>query len=1181
MAAQAGHEASPGAAATVLLDIDGMTCASCVSRVEKALAKVPGVTHASVNLATERATVEASADVSAARLVEAVEQAGYQATPVEPAPSAATSKPVDHKAAHSVELDIDGMTCASCVSRVEKALAKVPGVAHASVNLATERATVEASADVSAAQLVEAVEQAGYGATPIEPARAAVTSEPADHKAARSIDLDIDGMTCASCVSRVEKALAKVPGVTHASVNLATERATVEASADVSAARLAGAVEQAGYRATPVESAPSAVTAAPIDHKASHSVELDIDGMTCASCVSRVEKALAKVPGVTHASVNLATERATVEASADVSAARLAEAVEQAGYRAAPVESAPSAAASEPVHHKAAHSVEFDIDGMTCASCVSRVEKALAKVPGVARATVNLATERATVEASADVSAARLAGAVEQAGYRATPVESAPSAVTSAPIDRDATQSIDLDIGGMTCASCVSRVEKALAKVPGVTHASVNLATERASVRAAGPLDVDALIAAVTTAGYRATLTPAPAADANAAASSTRAAPDRDARKRQEALRERNLVIASAVLSAPLVAPMLAAPLGIDAMLPGWLQLVLASIVQFGFGARFYRAAWHAVKARAGNMDLLVALGTSAAYGLSLWMLLRDPAHPGHLYFEASAVIVTLVRFGKWLEARAKRQTTDAIRALNALRPDRARIVDNGVERDVPLAQVRVGTIVSVRPGERLPVDGRVVSGRSHVDESLITGESLPVPKDDGDAVTAGSINGEGALVVETTAIGAETTLARIIRLVESAQAEKAPIQRLVDRVSAVFVPAILGIAVLTLVGWLLAGAGAETAILNAVAVLVIACPCALGLATPAAIMAGTGVAARHGVLIKDAQALELAQRATVIAFDKTGTLTEGKPSVTAFDAVDLPRDDALALAAAVQRHSDHPLARAVVAAYDAQRNAQAAPVATDARAVAGRGVEARVDGRLLALGSTRWRDELGIVVPPALDARAAELERAGNTISWLMHADAPRAAIALIAFGDTVKPGARDAIAALADRHVASVLVTGDNRGSAAAVAAALGIDEVHAQVLPDDKARVVASLKREHGGVVAMVGDGINDAPALAAADVGIAMATGTDVAMHTAGITLMRGDPALVADAIDISKRTYRKIQQNLFWAFVYNLIGVPLAALGWLNPVIAGAAMAFSSVSVVTNALLLRRWKGRAR
>ncbi|AOI96309.1 copper-transporting ATPase [Burkholderia sp. LA-2-3-30-S1-D2] len=829
-----------------------------------------------------------------------------------------------------------------------------------------------------------------------------------------------------------------------------------------------------------------------------------------------------------------------------------------------------------------AASIELDIDGMTCASCVSRVEKALAKVPGVTRASVNLATERATIDAAPDVSASQLAEAVRQAGYDATWVAAPPPA---------ASRDLEFDIGGMTCASCAGRVEKALAAVPGVTRASVNLATERASVHGTGALDATTLIAAVTTAGYRASLAVAPDpsastdADADARAGEPAQAPD--ARKRREAIRERNLVIGSAVLSVPLVVPMLVAPLGIDAMLPGWLQLVLASIVQFGFGARFYRAAWHAVKARTGNMDLLVALGTSAAFGLSLWMLLRDSAHPGHLYFEASAVIITLVRFGKWLEARAKRQTTEAIRALNALRPDRARVVEHGVERDVPLAQVRVGTTVSIRPGERVPVDGRIVSGRSHVDESLITGESLPVPKDDGDPVTAGSINGEGALVVETTAIGAETTLARIIRLVESAQAEKAPIQRLVDRVSEVFVPAILGIAVLTLVGWLIAGAGIETAILNAVAVLVIACPCALGLATPAAIMAGTGVAARHGVLIKDAEALELAQRTTVIAFDKTGTLTEGKPSVTAFEAVDITREQALALAAAVQRQSDHPLARAVVAAHDAEVVARgggagsADVVAADARAVAGRGVEARVGGQLLALGSTRWRDELGIVVPPALDARAAELERAGNTISWLMRADAPRALLALIAFGDTVKPGAREAVAALSARGVASVLVTGDNRGSAAAVAAALGIGEVHAQVLPDDKARVVAELKRTHGGIVAMVGDGINDAPALAAADVGIAMATGADVAMHTAGVTLMRGDPALVADAIDISKRTYRKIQQNLFWAFVYNLIGVPLAALGWLNPVIAGAAMAFSSVSVVTNALLLRRWKGRAR
>ncbi|PAJ81315.1 heavy metal translocating P-type ATPase [Burkholderia ubonensis] len=1014
-------------------------------------------------------------------------------------------------------------------------------------------------------------------------------TEPLASAALNTIVLTVDGMHCGGCTGRVQRALAGVPGVVDAAVDLADRSATVSAHDTVDPARLVEAVSDAGYRATlrdaadtserhadePAPTSPAAPATAPI--------ELEIEGMTCASCVARVEKALAGVPGVTRASINLATERATVDA-AGVPASRLADAVKQAGYLATPIAEPDAAVAPPP----AAVHAELDIGGMTCASCAGRVEKALANVPGVARASVNLATERATVDAAAGVTTTQLVDAVRQAGYQAAPVAEPETAIAP----DAALGAIELDIGGMTCASCAGRVEKALANVPGVARASVNLATERATVHGAAPLDPAALIAAVTAAGYRASRVAAPPAGASglpttagAPASQKPGTADADTRKRREAIRERNLVIAAALLSAPLIAPMFAAPFGVDAMLNGWLQLVLASIVQFGFGARFYRAAWHAIKARAGNMDLLVALGTSAAYGLSLWMLLRDPMHPGHLYFEASAVIITLVRFGKWLEARAKRQTTEAIRALNALRPDRARIVEHGVERDVPLAQVRVGTAVSIRPGERVPVDGRVVSGRSHIDESLITGESLPVAKDDGDPVTAGSINGEGALVVETTAIGAETTLARIIRLVESAQAEKAPIQRLVDRVSAVFVPAILGIAALTLIGWLIAGAGAETAILNAVAVLVIACPCALGLATPAAIMAGTGVAARHGVLIKDAQALELAQRATVIAFDKTGTLTEGKPSVTAFDAVGLPRDEALALAAAVQRHSDHPLARAVVAAHHAdvaaRGGATSAPVATDARAVAGRGVEARVAGRLLALGSTRWRDELGIAVPPALDARAAELERAGNTISWLMRADAPRAPLALIAFGDTVKPGARDAIAALAARGVASVLVTGDNRGSAAAVAASLGIGEVHAQVLPDDKARVVAELKRTHDGIVAMVGDGINDAPALAAADVGIAMATGTDVAMHTAGITLMRGAPSLVADAIDISKRTYRKIQQNLFWAFVYNLVGVPLAALGWLNPVIAGAAMAFSSVSVVTNALLLRRWKGRAR
>ncbi|MFP3604954.1 heavy metal translocating P-type ATPase [Paraburkholderia sp. SIMBA_053] len=767
--------------------------------------------------------------------------------------------------------------------------------------------------------------------------------------------------------------------------------------------------------------------------------------------------------------------------------------------------------------------------------------------------------------------------------------------LATAPHDADATptRTAELEIGGMTCASCAMRVEKALAKVPGVASASVNLATETASVNltaAAAAAASDALIAAVKKAGYEAALLAPPDAAPEPADAGVASAPETTAgaavptaaeRKRTQTRRELVAVLVCALLTLPLIVPMLGEWFGVHAMLPPWLQFGLASIVQFVFGARFYRAAYRAVRAGAGNMDLLVALGTSAAYGISVYQLATHPDDAMHLYFEASAVVITLVRFGKWLEARAKRQTTDAIRALQALRPDRARIRVGADEREVPLTQVKVGTVVIVRPGERVPVDGAVLEGRTHIDESLITGESMPVAKQTGDAVTAGSINGEGAIAVTTTAIGAETTLARIIRLVESAQAEKAPIQRLVDRVSEIFVPAILAIAALTLIGWLLAGAGGETAILNAVAVLVIACPCALGLATPAAIMAGTGVAARHGVLIKDAEALETAHRVNVVAFDKTGTLTIGQPSVTAFEPVgSMGRDEALALAAAVQRQSDHPLARAVVKAHEAAAPGARVLTASAARAVAGRGVEADVEGRALALGSARWLRELGIGLPPEAEARARELEAAGNTVSWLMQRDSQSGvALALIAFGDTVKPTARAAIDRLRAMGVKSVLVTGDNRGSAASVAKALGIDEFHAEVLPDDKARVIRDLKMRSAGIVAMAGDGINDAPALAAADIGIAMATGTDVAMHAAGITLMRGDPALVADAIDISRKTWRKIQQNLFWAFVYNLIGIPLAAFGLLNPMLAGAAMAFSSVSVVTNALLLRTWRAK--
>ena len=711
-----------------------------------------------------------------------------------------------------------------------------------------------------------------------------------------------------------------------------------------------------------------------------------------------------------------------------------------------------------------------------------------------------------------------------------------------------------LAIAGMTCASCVMRVEKALAKVPGVVSAEVNLATETARVQGGG--DAAALIAAVRKAGYEA----------------HEVAQDEEAGTHPAPFWPVGL---AAALSLPLVLPMLGSLFGVHWMLPGWLQLALATPVQFWLGARFYIVGWKALKAGAGNMDLLVALGTSAGYGLSVFHLWHSADAMPHLYFEASAVVITLVLLGKWLEARAKRQTTEAIRALQALRPDTARVRGaDGREEERPIARVALGDLVVVRPGERVAVDGTVVEGASHVDESLITGESLPVARHVGERVIGGAVNGEGLLVVRTSATGAETTLARIVRLVESAQAKKAPIQRLVDRVSAVFVPVVIAVALLTWLAWGLGAGQWEAGLLNAVAVLVIACPCALGLATPAAIMAGTGVAARRGILIKDAEALETAHRIAVVAFDKTGTLTEGKPRLVEWIAADGDRRALLADAAAVQSGSEHPLARAVVQA--AADEGVAVRSASGLKAEAGRGIGARVDGRVLRLGSTRWMGELGIDLAP-LAAAAEQQQAAGRTVSWLAEDQTLRG---MLAFGDTLKPDARDAVDALHALGVKTLLLSGDNRGSAHAVAATLGIDEVRAEVLPQDKAALIGERRTQGGGsVVAMVGDGLNDAPALAAADVGIAMATGTDVAMHAAGITLMRGQVGLVAEAIDLSRRTTAKIRQNLFWAFAYNVVGIPLAAFGLLSPVFAGAAMAMSSVSVVTNALLLRRWKGK--
>ncbi len=737
-------------------------------------------------------------------------------------------------------------------------------------------------------------------------------------------------------------------------------------------------------------------------------------------------------------------------------------------------------------------------------------------------------------------------------------------------INTEASQ-IDLAIEGMTCASCVGRVERVLRKVPGVQDASVNLATESARITIdPAQTNEGVLRRAIRDAGY----------SARASGTADTAEPSAWAGFAPVAL--------GLLLSAPLVLPMVGDVLGQHWMLPPLWQFLLATPVQFVLGARFYRAGWHALRARTGNMDLLVALGTSAGWLLSVWLWWSTPAgQMPHLYFEGSAVVVTLVLLGKWLEARAKRQTTAAIRALHALRPERARCLTPEGEIELPVDELRVGDQVVVRPGERIAVDGEVTDGQTQVDESMLTGEPLPVPRGVGQRLTGGSINGDGRVVMVVRAVGHETVLARIIRLVEDAQAAKAPIQRLVDQVSAVFVPAVIVLAVLTAVGWWWAGAGLEAALVHAVAVLVIACPCALGLATPAAIMVGTGVAARQGILIQDAQALELAHRVQVVAFDKTGTLTEGKPRLLWHSAA--PGQDAhaaLALAAWVQQGSEHPLARAV---REASRGVPAPELGTALwQNVPGCGlvVTQQTDAapRQWRLGSLRWLQAEGLDTQGwAADMARAEAE--GATLSVLAEQrNGALQPLLLMAFGDAAKPGAQAALQALRERGLALVMISGDNRAAAEQMARRLGLrpeaGEVLAEVLPADKARHVAALRQGSDGqrrVVAMVGDGVNDAPALAAADVGMAMGNGTDVAMSAAGITLMRGELSLVPAALDISARTVGKIRQNLFWAFVYNVVGIGAAAMGQLSPMVAGAAMAMSSVSVMSNSLLLKRWR----
>jgi len=703
-----------------------------------------------------------------------------------------------------------------------------------------------------------------------------------------------------------------------------------------------------------------------------------------------------------------------------------------------------------------------------------------------------------------------------------------------------------LSIQGMTCAACVSRLERVLAAVPGVTSVTVNLATEEAHLITLPSVQVDSLLEAVAASGFsgseKTSDTPIPDT------------PDRGWIP----------ILIAALLALPLNLPMLAMLAGWQVALPGWLQFLLATPVQFWLGARFYRAGWHALRAGSGNMDLLVALGTSAAWGLSVWQLVL---HSSTLYFEASATVITLVLFGKWLEARARRATASAIRALAALRPEMVRVRRSSEEINLPIQQLMLGDIMLIRAGERIAADAVVLSGNSSTDESMLTGESMPVDKQPGSPITAGTLNQFGTLEARVTATGNQTVLARIIEQVEHAQTVKPPVQKLADRISAIFVPVVLLIAALTLTGWLLAGAGIQHALLNAVAVLVIACPCALGLATPTAIMAGTGVAARHGILIGDASVLETAHRTRCVAFDKTGTLTTGQSRLIQIESLGtIPETILLQIAFSLQQHSNHPLSVAVQAA--AREQAIAALIADNQKTIPGQGVTARINHTIYWMGNQRMLNTLGMT-PPALST--------DDTTSWLVSEHSgTRSLLATFTFADTLRPEAKQAITRLHQMGIHTQILTGDHATIASRIAAEVGIDAVSANLDPGEKLQAISQLQQQYG-TVAMVGDGINDAPALTAADVGLAMASGSDVAMHSAGITLMRPNLLLVPAALDISQRTWNTLRRNLFWAFAYNLVGLPLAAAGMLNPTLAGAAMAFSSVSVVTSALMLKRWK----
>ena len=776
---------------------------------------------------------------------------------------------------------------------------------------------------------------------------------------------------------------------------------------------------------------------------------------------------------------------------------------------------------------------------MTCSACVGHVEEALTGSPGVLRADVNLATERAAVVIDDTTDAAVLTEVVARAGYGVR------------------TEARTYPVQGMTCGACSARVESVLGQEPGVVAVDVNLALEQATVTLLpGNVTAEGLEKRLDRAGYRLIVDRGDDASGEA---------DIEAEDERRLDAEKRIVLTATILTVPMVVGMVFVLLGYDDvhLMPA-AEVLLATPIQFVLGARFYRAAFNALRGGRANMDVLVVMGTTAAYVYSWYLLTAlGEAADGELYFEASSVIITLVLLGKYLESRAKRATTTAIRQLMDLRPPTARVRrPDGRWEDVAAAEVLPDDVVMVRPGERIAVDGEVIAGASEVDESLLTGESLPVAKGIGDHVTGGAVNASGYLEVRTTTVGGQSRLARIVRLVTDAQRGKAGVQRLVDRVSQVFVPAVVAFAAATLVVWLVVTGDFETSLIAAVSVLVIACPCALGLATPTAIMVGTGTAARAGILIKDVDTLERAPHVDTVIFDKTGTLTAGRPAVTAVTAFRGNESDVVSLAAAVQQASEHPLAKAIV--DYARREGIETPAVADFRNHVGQGVSGKVAGRLVRVGNA---DFVGTVSES--DGGSAN----GETTVWVADKTGLCGAVSL---ADPVRPKAREAVAGLKAAGMRTVLLSGDTPAVAEHLGAAVGVDEALGGVRPERKAEVVGA-RMAKGECVAMVGDGINDAPALATADVGIAMGTGTDIAMDTAAVTLMRPDPVLVFAAIDVSRATLRKIKHNLFWAFVYNVVGIPLAALGYLSPTLAAAAMALSSVCVVSSSLMLRKWR----